>query len=113
MQYLIAGVGGAGIWQLVSLALEWRRQKSHDEQTDIQLSRSLRDELRGDLLDLRQRVQWLEQQAEEERAARLRAEQEALRLQYKLDVVISMLNSLREQNGMQPIDANAIPAMLG
>jgi len=74
---------------------------------DAELSRQIRDELRGMLEDERterkaldKRVAKLEDRVDEERERRIVAERQNDVLQAKLDLVIRLLNDMREEEGL-------------
>lgn len=114
MQYLppleiIASlVGGGGI---TAAFVKLKRVFLDSEKQDAEIARELRDELRAELDDHRRRLEDLEAKLDKEREARIRAEETSRILQAKLDLVIRMLNEMREAEGLGPLGEDDILPM--
>jgi septal ring factor EnvC (AmiA/AmiB activator) len=100
----------AGITALIAAARKaWQTYASasrKDNEQQHELSRKMRDELKS-MLDeerserraLSKRVDKLEQRLDDEKAKRIEAERHNKVLQQKLDLVIELLNDMRESQG--------------
>lgn len=106
---LVTGGGlFAGIQKLWSLRMDSEKQEA-------QLGRKMRDELKN-MLDeerserraLEKRVDKLEERLNQERERRLEAERQNQLLQKKLDLVIQLLNDMREEQGMERLTVDEL-----
>jgi septal ring factor EnvC (AmiA/AmiB activator) len=100
----------AGITALIATARKaWQTYASasrKDNEQQHELSRKMRDELKS-MLDeerserraLSKRVDKLEERLDSERTKRMEAERQSKVLQQKLDLVIQLLNDMRESQG--------------
>lgn len=110
LKYLATALAGGGIWKLLDWLL---RRKAQDHDHDVQdaaVARELRDELRLDLDEMRQRIDSLEDSLDTEREARVKAELQNQVLLAKVDLLIRMVNDLRAEQGLEPIkEADILP----
>jgi hypothetical protein len=102
VQMVLALLAGGTITATVKYALDAKR-------ANAEIGKELRDEMRGEIDDLRSQMQSLRQSFLLERRARINAQSAAWALRKKLDMVIEMLNELREKEGMETLSLEEIP----
>jgi hypothetical protein len=102
LQLIIALLTGGVITASVKYALDAKR-------ANAEIGKELRDEMRGEIDDLRTEMQTLREDFLVERRARINAQSAAWALRKKLDMVIQMLNELREKEGMETLALEEIP----
>ena len=108
------GVGGGGLYAWL---LKYKRYEIDQTESDAQVGRNLRDELRREIDDLADRQDKLEGQLSNERQRRIEAERRhrdaawnAEILRRKVNLLIQMVNDLRTDAGMEPIEVDDLPA---
>jgi hypothetical protein len=108
MSSFLTFLGGGGL--VGAITKLWQTYMQADQQ-DHEIGQQIRDELK-DLLDqergerkaLEERVETLEARVEEEREQRMDAERHAMIAQQKLDLVIRLLNDMRQAAGKRRLN---------
>jgi len=77
--------------------------------SNAEIGQDLRDELRGEIKDLRGQVENLQESFVAERQARISAQFSAWALRKKLDLVVQMLNEVRREQNMTQLEIGDIP----